>query len=437
MAIVGKLWSAVLAKTYTLTPPQNEDGSTWILYYDQFRTSEEELQTYYPDLCDLAKEFSTNYGIAGLRSNFLQQNSPPNGNYEGEGDNLVFDPDGDEAAMVDTAAQDDFYKEGANATAAYFMWWSGSGWLSGSFGLELPDVIWGRYPDNETYAETDDAPFGTGLGAGTIRYQVITWTPDSGTTFIQTEPATPPTPAAPTEFPFSGVEALACDLYYIFTPVDDGSPPIDPEPGPPGVVDDDVRVRVWGFKLDGHTYYNLRLGDEGGTHTFDLTTGQWAEWQTPGETRWRPHVGCNWVGMAGTINLGGSDIVCGDDTTGTLWVVDPDTFTDDNAVSGLPQSFDRVVTGGIPLNGREVAPCNAVTMNLSLGSPSISGALITLETSDDMGRNYVNHGSIEIEADAFDQVIEWRSLGLMKQPGRVFRFTDNGVAVRISSADLR
>lgn len=215
-----------------------------------------------------------------------------------------------------------------------------------------------------------------------------------------------------------------------------------PTPPPPdgdgdGLTDDSVRLRVWGFSLDDHDRYVLRVGPSESL-IYDLTTGQWSEWESPGRTNWRAHIGQNWVGMSSaTLNRGfGTDIVAGDDASGTLWVLDPTTGRDDRSTS-LSDFFTREVTGGIALDGREVSPCNAVTLNLSLGSPTQTGASITLETSDDLGQTWVNHGTDVVASLDYSAVVEWRSLGQMRAPGRVFRITDNGATVRLGAADLR
>jgi hypothetical protein len=201
--------------------------------------------------------------------------------------------------------------------------------------------------------------------------------------------------------------------------------------------ENDPIVRVWGFSMDGHDFYVIRLGASE-TLVYDLTTGQWHHWASPDEERWRAHIGNNWVGIGATTTDRdfGSDVVAGDDRSGTLWMLDPTAGVDDNDTTGT-SSFIRKVTGGISLRGRDVLPCNAVQLTLSLGEPVLSGATLTLNTSDDFGKTWVNQGTVEIDPGNYDQVIEYRSLGLMVQPGRIFEITDEGACVRISGADLR
>lgn len=209
------------------------------------------------------------------------------------------------------------------------------------------------------------------------------------------------------------------------------------EANPGAVVNEDTILRVWGFSLDGHDYFVLRLGDSG-TLVYDLTTDSIVEWASPLQDKWRAHVGQNWIGMADTTfaNGFGSDIVAGDDTTGVLWVLDPTAGQDDDT-SGDPVNYTRKVTGEIQLSGRDVLPCGAVTLDLSVGDPTDTGATITLRTSDDLGHNWRSHGALTVSSGDYGAVVEWRGLGLAKAPGRIFEISDDGAAVRIGAANLR
>jgi hypothetical protein len=42
----------------------------------------------------------------------------------------------------------------------------------------------------------------------------------------------------------------------------------------------------------------------------------------------------NWVGMTGTLANFGADIVAGDDSTGVLWILDPNVALDDRTDTG-------------------------------------------------------------------------------------------------------
>ena len=75
-------------------------------------------------------------------------------------------------------------------------------------------------------------------------------------------------------------------------------------------------------------------------------------------------------------------------------------------------------------------------LNVSLGAPTVTGAAITLRTSDDGGHSFYSHGDVTITPANYSQEIAWRGLGLIRAMGRVFEITDRGAAVRINAADM-
>lgn len=208
---------------------------------------------------------------------------------------------------------------------------------------------------------------------------------------------------------------------------EDISPPVEGN-------DETTTIRCWPFSLDDHDFGVFRLGPSA-TLVFDLKSRQWAEWRSPNRTNWRAHIGCNWVGMTETLGSYATDVVCGDDVTGVLYILDP-TYGEDDRTDTGSDPFTRMTVGGVQLSGRDTVPCGAVQLTASLGNPALTGGTVTLRTSDDFGHSYVSHGSITISAGSFDQVLEYRSLGLMRAPGRLFEITDDCLE-RISLADFR
>jgi hypothetical protein len=197
------------------------------------------------------------------------------------------------------------------------------------------------------------------------------------------------------------------------------------------------KLRAWGFSLDGHDFYVLRLG-ETSSLVYDMTTGQWSRWASPGRTVLRTHLGLNWTGQAKTtLDQGYAwNVIGADDTTGDLWILDPNVNIDDNA-DGTQSSFSRQATGGVPARLREGIQCGAVYLTANLGSPLLTAPTVTLETSDDSGNNWINHGAVTVNTGDTTQELAWLGLGLMTAPGRLFRVTDSGAITRISSLDMR
>lgn len=201
------------------------------------------------------------------------------------------------------------------------------------------------------------------------------------------------------------------------------------------------RSRAWGFSLDGHDFYVLRLGDAE-TLVLDLTTGKWCDWDSLNRSAWRVHQGAQWIdmGKAAYVNRAASQIVAGDDTTGMLWTLDPTQPYDEPGTEGLElEYFERRVTAGVPARMRESQRNNAVFMTADIGSPALalSPATIELRTSDDNGKTYQSQGTVTVTTGGYSDELLWRSLGLVRAPGRIFEFTDYGATVRIDSIDAQ
>lgn len=196
-------------------------------------------------------------------------------------------------------------------------------------------------------------------------------------------------------------------------------------------------LRAWGFTLDDHDFYVLRLGDSE-TLVYDLTTKQWSVWNGDRLPVWRAHQGYTWVGQGrATYGQGYStNIVAGDDNLGILWILDPKQGYDDGSARADPAPFTRIVTGMLPARLRDTYRCAGVYVTMALGDPTQEGAAITLKISDDGGKSYWSAGSIEVIADNYEQEIAWRSLGLMRAPGRVFSLEDDGATARIDGLDM-
>lgn len=199
------------------------------------------------------------------------------------------------------------------------------------------------------------------------------------------------------------------------------------------------KARCWPGSLDGHDLYVLRLGDTR-TLVYDLTTDCWMEWADPDAEFWRPQCGMNWFGMGNNSFTRGitSDLIAGDDNFGLLWVVEPERGYDEAPRDDLPDAaFTRRVVGGVPMRMRATQKVGAVYATIDGGDPQFAGGAITLRTSDDNGETWQDHGTITIEPGNWNQEIVWRSIGLIKAPGRIFELTDNGATVRIDGLDMR
>jgi len=203
----------------------------------------------------------------------------------------------------------------------------------------------------------------------------------------------------------------------------------------------DPRLRAWTFTLDGHDFYVLRLGNDT-TLLYDVSSEQWIEWTSGNLPIWRANTGISWLGAGGLPQEYGSNVVVGDDTFGLLWFLDPTQPYDENPSADLETqqlAFPRIVAGQVLAKGRQYIPCYAIFVdgdNYGLTAIDFTPA-VTLETSDDQGRTFITHGTIEVESDtSVNNPYEWLSLGQINSPGRIFRITDNGIFTRIDSMEM-
>jgi len=191
-------------------------------------------------------------------------------------------------------------------------------------------------------------------------------------------------------------------------------------------------LRAWTFDLDGHEFYVLRLGEDK-TLVYDLSTQQWSWWSSSTGAHWRPTVGTNWTN-SGSIPYGlGSNVVVGDDTFGTLSILNPSKGVDDSIRDpGEVNPFTRVATAQVMTRGRVTMPCYQLYLVGDIGRPAYPDATVTLSYSDDGGETFTSAGARVVETGNFYQELAWRSLGHIRSPGRIFRIEDDGALPMIN-----
>jgi len=201
----------------------------------------------------------------------------------------------------------------------------------------------------------------------------------------------------------------------------------------------DPRIRAWTFTLDGHDYYVLRLGDIS-TLVYDTHAEQWYDWGSDTADIWKANTGQNWVGASSISGFYGSNIVCGDDVFGALYFLDTAQSQDEDPVYGSATQtpFERVVTGQLVKLDYDAQPCYEVQLLGAIGD-NLDATLtdVTLETSDDSGNTYNDHGTITLSAGDYIARATWLSLGSIEAPGRLFKITDYGALQRIDSLYMK
>jgi len=186
-----------------------------------------------------------------------------------------------------------------------------------------------------------------------------------------------------------------------------------------------TRQRAWTFDFDGHSFYVLDLSEEG-TWVLDLTTMQWSKFETPGHGSWNMINGLFWESNR--------MVVAGDAINPNVNRLDPTSHLDDGW-----RPVEYKVSGGIVSRGRDGKRLSSLRMAVSaghVGDPTGTPS-ITMKFSDDNGDTWSNDYTTTILTSSYSQRIEWNSLGLIKNPGRVFEFSDTGGLVRIDGVEAQ
>ena len=197
------------------------------------------------------------------------------------------------------------------------------------------------------------------------------------------------------------------------------------------------RARDWTYTLDAHDFYILQTKFD--TIVFDLSTQRSFIWGSDVSSLWRAHTGVTWQRPLSDA-FSYSNIVAGDDTLGSIYLLNPNAIEDDSADPSRESKspFRRVIFGQVAVRGRDSVPCNGVEVYGSVGALREGTTLtgVTLSTSDDRGITFTDHGTLNVTPEVYDTRLDWLSLGSMTAPGRLFRLVDFGALVRVDDFEM-
>lgn len=164
-------------------------------------------------------------------------------------------------------------------------------------------------------------------------------------------------------------------------------------------------LRAWSFSIDGHSLYCLTV--TGATLVFDVSSGQWSEFQTYEQPWWRCHVG----------DMGETFTVAGSREDGRLFRLDPEAASD----AGLP--LVRIVMGGNGLVGQSMR-CNSLDVYCTTGTASDPTLYpkMRISWSDDL-ETYGDFEDVLIGRQGqYGLPVRLNRLGVMRYPGRLWKF---------------
>ena len=163
-------------------------------------------------------------------------------------------------------------------------------------------------------------------------------------------------------------------------------------------------MSAWTFSVDGHTFYLLRIPNQG-TFAYDAATREWSKWASAGSTQFLPWVGDSF----------GGEVFAGLSSAGSVVRVNP-IQSGDNAVP-----FLRVITATVPVMGRP--PRND---SLSVGVGASADTICRIRYRDGQ-EDYPEDYYDELEVRAPFDVVSMYRLGQPQQPYREIEVSFTGI----------
>jgi hypothetical protein len=179
------------------------------------------------------------------------------------------------------------------------------------------------------------------------------------------------------------------------------------------------------YTQDGHVFYVLTFPTDGHTWTYDVTTGEWHERESYGDTRWKP---------CATAFCYDRNYVQ-DYATGKIGYLDPDTYTE----YGLTHRSSFTFANGAYNNGHRTFHSLLEVMaetGVGLTSGQGSDPQIMLEMSDDGGRTWRSAPNKSLGAiGRYRDKVRWWRLGSSRD--RIYRCSvSDPVKLTVSDAAL-
>lgn len=164
-------------------------------------------------------------------------------------------------------------------------------------------------------------------------------------------------------------------------------------------------LSAWVFRYNRHDFY--LISSPTFTLVYDITANLWGKW----DTYLLPY----WIAQTGVQK--NSNIYVGDISSNKLYELE-EGFDDD----GLP--VVREVSGALPHTKQPVL-CNEIVAYVNAGWSPEYGFVPTLEMrwSGDLGTTWTDYSGVGLgDKGKYSTSVSYRSLGLIRDPGRIFEF---------------
>lgn len=177
-----------------------------------------------------------------------------------------------------------------------------------------------------------------------------------------------------------------------------------------GLLEIASNLRAWTYRTKKTDFYVLTTDEF--TLVFDIQRMQWYRWDSYNLGYWRAHLGIQ----------DGSSVYAGDAVTGRLWKLGTDGFDNDDT------PIVKELTG-LVLDSDDPTPCYTVRVRVNSGWVGNYEEPEPLELflSDDLGVTWSSAIQCSMGSNGrYETSVEFRSLGNITSPGRLFRFRHSG-----------
>jgi hypothetical protein len=188
-----------------------------------------------------------------------------------------------------------------------------------------------------------------------------------------------------------------------------GAPEGLSDPGIEERIKASASVSAFVFEQTGHKFFCVRL--DGETLCYDVATREWSEFGSFQKGNFRPR---------SAVQLHGVPLL-GDDTSGTVWRLDPDAYDDaGQPIAKIFTAFQPVQDGSFTLD--------VIHLDADFGStPALVGQgadpTVEVRTSRDGGRTWSDWRQSKLGRQGqYRARAAWRRFGSFDAPGAIFEF---------------
>ncbi len=165
-------------------------------------------------------------------------------------------------------------------------------------------------------------------------------------------------------------------------------------------------LRAWFFRHNRHDFYVLTADEY--TLVYDATMQTWAVWDSYLAPNWLAHLGLQTT----------SGVFAGDSSSSNVWMLA-------EGVSDGLKPVIREVSGLVENQSNKTIPCTKVYVKVNAGWSPVFGfePQLELRWSDDQGGTWSDYVRASLgDKGSYSTSVEYRSLGKIERPGRIFEF---------------